>query len=144
MMLAAFGEVHPAVLKALDVKGPAVAFEIYFDNLPAVKAKKSAAKPHLVLSTLQPVARDFAFVVDADVEAAKVINAAHAADKALITEVTLFDVYEGKGVGEGKKSLAINVVLQPVDKTLTDAEIEAVADKVIAGVIKATGGELRT
>ena len=144
MMLAAFGEVHPAVLKALDVKGPAVAFEIYFDNLPAVKAKKSAAKAHLVLSTLQPVARDFAFVVDADVEAAKVINAAHAADKALITEVTLFDVYEGKGVGEGKKSLAINVVLQPVDKTLTDAEIEAVADKVIAGVIKATGGELRT
>ena len=144
MVLAAFGELHPAVLKTMDVKGPAVAFEIYFGNLPAVKAKKSAARPPLVLSALQPVARDFAFVVDADVEAAKVINAAHAADKALITEVTLFDVYEGKGVGEGKKSLAINVVLQPVDKTLTDAEIEAVADKVIASVIKVTGGELRT
>ena len=97
-----------------------------------------------MLSALQPVARDFAFVVDAEVEAAKVINAAHAADKTLIAEVTLFDVYEGKGVGEGKKSLAINVVLQPVEKTLTDAEIEAVADKVIAGVTKATGGELRT
>ncbi len=143
MVLAVFGELHPAVLKALDVKGPAAAFEIYFDNLPAAKPKKSAAKPHLVLSALQAVARDFAFVVDADVDASRVINAAYAADKTLITEVSLFDVYEGKGVGEGKKSLAINVVLQPVDKTLTDAEIEAVADKVIAGVVKATGGELR-
>ena len=143
MMLAAFGEIHPAVLKALDVRGPAVGFEIYFDNLPKAKAKKSAAKPHLVLSALQPVARDFAFVVDADVEAAKAINAAYSADKNLITEVTLFDVYEGKGVGEGKKSLAINVVLQPVEKTLTDADIDAVADKVIANVTKATGGELR-
>ncbi|MEQ8228840.1 MAG: phenylalanine--tRNA ligase subunit beta [Rhodospirillales bacterium] len=143
MMLAAFGEIHPGVLKAMDVKGPAVGFEIYFDNLPKTKAKKSAAKGHLVLSALQSVARDFAFVVGSDVEAAKAINAAYAADKTLITEVTLFDVYEGKGVGEGKKSLAINVVLQPVEKTLTDAEIDAVADKVIANVTKATGGELR-
>jgi phenylalanyl-tRNA synthetase beta chain len=143
MMLAAFGELHPGALKALDVKGPAVGFEIYFDNMPAPKAKKSAAKPHLVLSALQPVNRDFAFVVDADVEASKVVNAAYSADKALITDVSLFDVYEGKGVGEGKKSLAINVVLQPVEKTLTDAEIDAVADKVIASVTKVTGGELR-
>jgi len=143
MMLAAFGELHPAVLKALDVKGPAVGFEIYFDNLPAAKAKKSAAKAGLNLSALQPVNRDFAFVVDAGVEAASVIKAAFAAEKGLIVDVSLFDVYEGKGVGEGKKSLAINVVLQPADKTLTDADIDAVADKVIASVVKATGGELR-
>ena len=143
MMLAAFGELHPAVLKALDVKGPAVGFEIYFDNLPAAKAKKSAAKAGLNLSALQPVNRDFAFVVDAGVEAASVIKAAFAAEKGLIVDVSLFDVYEGQGVGEGKKSLAINVVLQPADKTLTDADIDAVADKVIASVVKATGGELR-
>jgi phenylalanyl-tRNA synthetase beta chain len=143
MMLAAFGELHPAVLKALDIKGPAVGFEIYFDNLPAAKAKKSAAKAALNLSALQPVNRDFAFVVDAGVEAASVVKAAFAADKGLIVDVSLFDVYEGKGVGEGKKSLAINVVLQPADKTLTDADIDAVADKVIASVVKATGGELR-
>jgi len=143
MVLAAFGEVHPAVLKALDVKGPAAAFEIHFGNLPNAKAKKSAARPALVLSPLQSVARDFAFVVDAGVEAARVIAAAYAADKALITEVTLFDVYEGKGIAEGRKSLAINVVLQPTEKTLTDADIDAVADKVVASVAKATGGELR-
>ena len=143
-VLAVFGELHPAVLKAMDVKGAAAAFEIYFDNLPAAKARKSAAKPALALSAFQPVARDFAFVVDAGVEAAKVVNAALAADKALIVDVKLFDVYAGKGVGEGKKSLAINVVLQPTEKTLTDAEIEAVADKVVASVAKATGGVLRT
>ncbi|MEK9673319.1 MAG: phenylalanine--tRNA ligase subunit beta [Rhodospirillaceae bacterium] len=143
MVLAAFGEIHPGILKAMDVKGAAVGFEIYFSNLPKAKDKKSAAKPHLTLSSFQAVERDFAFVVDANVEAAKLINAAYAADKALVTQVRLFDLYEGPNLGAGKKSLAINVTLQPADKTLTDAEIDAVADKIVAGVKKATGGELR-
>lgn len=142
-VLAAFGEVHPAVLKALDLKGPAVAFELFLENLPKAKAKKSAARPHLTLAALQPVHRDFAFVVDTDVPAAKVLAAARGADKKLIVGADLFDVFEGESLGVGKKSLAINVTLQPRDKTLTDAEIEDIAAKVIDGVAKATGGELR-
>ncbi len=144
MVLAAFGEIHPAILKAVDVASCAVGFEIFFDKLPAAKPKKSAAKPHLELSPLQPVARDFAFVVDQDVPAAKIVGAAFAADKAMISDVRLFDLYEGDRLGVGKKSLAVNVILQPVDKTLTDAEIDAVAEKVVAKVVKATGGELRS
>jgi phenylalanyl-tRNA synthetase beta chain len=142
-VLARFGELHPRVLQALDIKGPAVAFEVFLDALPAPKSKGTKARPLLKPSAFQPVERDFAFVLDAGVSAETVIRAAKGADKALVTAVSVFDVYQGKGVPEGKKSLAIAVKLQPTERTLTDAEIEAVGQKIVAAVVKATGATLR-
>ena len=142
-VLAYFGEIHPRVLKDMDVESPMAGFEIIFDNLPKLKKKKSRVRPHLELPQFHAVERDFAFVVDIGVTAAQVINAAEKADKKLIAQVSLFDVFEGGDLGEGKKSLAVNVVLQPVEKTLTDAEIDTIAEKVVANVTKATGGVLR-
>jgi phenylalanyl-tRNA synthetase beta chain len=107
------------------------------------KSKDGKAKPHLELSSFQPVSRDFAFVVDSEVPAAQLVRAAKTADKALITAVDVFDLYEGEGIGAGKKSLAIAVTLQPTERTLTDPEIEAVGKKVVAQVGKVTGGVLR-
>ena len=143
-VLARFGEIHPGVLRRMDVKGPIAGFEVLLDRLPTPKARKSAARQHLDLSSLQPVARDFAFVVDRDVAADAVVRAARGADKGLIAEVRVFDVFTDDALGGDKKSIAVSVVLQPTDKTLTDDEIEAVADKVVASVEKATGGSLRT
>ena len=142
-VLAAFGEVHPGVLAKMDVKGPVVGFEVYLDNLPKAKKSKGTTRPLLRLSLLHPVKRDFAFVVDSDVRADAVARAALSADKGLITDVSVFDVFAGGNLGEGRKSLAINVTLQPTDKTLTDEEIDAVSGKVVAAVNKATGGTLR-
>jgi phenylalanyl-tRNA synthetase beta chain len=142
-VLARFGEIHPGVLRKLGVKNAMVGFEVFLDAIPQPKAKKSAAKPHLTLSQFQPVERDFAFVVDVDTEAGKVVRAAMSADKSLITAVNVFDVFVGGSLGEGKKSLAVNVTLQPVDKTLTDADIDNVAQSIVASVEKATGGTLR-
>jgi phenylalanyl-tRNA synthetase beta chain len=141
-VLAQFGELHPRVLRALDLKAPAVAFEVFLDSIPLPRAGRQK-RSLLELSPFQPVSRDFAFLVDEDVPAEKVLRAARGADKALITEVALFDVYQGKGVAPGKKSLAIAVTLQPRAATLTDQEIEAVAAKVVAQVSAATGGSLR-
>jgi phenylalanyl-tRNA synthetase beta chain len=138
-----FGELHPAVLKALDADGPVMALEILLDAIPAPKARPTKMKPKLELSELQPLTRDFAFLVDRTVKADDVLKAARAAERALIADVALFDVYEGKGVGEGRKSLAIAVTLQPREKTLTDAEIEAVAAKIVGEVGKKTGAMLR-
>jgi phenylalanyl-tRNA synthetase beta chain len=143
-VLAQFGEIHPRVLKALDVKGPAAGFEIDIDLIPQPRAKAGTARPLLKASPFQPIERDFAFVVSADTPAEKLLRAARGADKALITNVSVFDQFAGKALGEGKKSLAISVTLQPVDHTLSDAEIEAVAAKIVAAVAKATGGILRT
>jgi len=140
--LARFGEINPKVLRALDVKGPVVAFEIYPAQVPLPKAK-TAARPMLSLSAFQPIERDFAFVVDAGVEAAKVVQAARGAEKVLIGDVRVFDVFEGASLGEGKKSLAITVVLQPTESTLTDEEIEAISKAIVQAVEKATGGTLR-
>ncbi len=144
VVLAWFGEIHPRVLKAMDVKGPVAGFEVFLDRVPAPKKRKSAAKQHLELSPFQPVARDFAFVLDADVPAGDVIRAARGADAKLVSEVRVFDVFAGGSLEAGKKSLAINVTLQPTEQTLTDAEIDAVAKKIVAGVEKATGGVLRS
>ncbi|PPC88631.1 MAG: phenylalanine--tRNA ligase subunit beta [Hyphomicrobium sp.] len=142
-VLAHFGEVHPATLATLDVEAPVAAFEIFLDALPPEK-KKTRAKPALAASDLLPVTRDFAFVVKKDVAAADVIKAAMAADKALIQSVSVFDIFEGGSLAlEGKKSVAIAITLQPATETLTDAAIEGIADKVIAEVKKATGGEIR-
>jgi len=141
-VLAYFGELHPKVLAAFDLKGPVSAFEVFMDAIPDSKAK-SKARPPFAPSQFQPVERDFAFVVDAGVAADAIIKSAKGAERDLIERVDIFDVYEGKGVPEGKKSLAISVRLQPKDKTLTDTEIEAIAGKIVAAVTKATGGTLR-
>ena len=144
--LATFGEVHPRVLAALGVKGPAVAFTILVANVPQPKTK-TPTRPALAISDLQAVERDFAFVVDKGVEALTALNAAQGADKALIESVRLFDQFTGEKaeaqMGPGKKSIALTVRLQPSDKTLTEAEIESVSAKVIEKVTKATGGTLR-
>ncbi|MEM8574244.1 MAG: phenylalanine--tRNA ligase subunit beta [Pseudomonadota bacterium] len=140
--LGVFGELHPDTLAALYADAPMAAFEIYLDNLPPSK-RKSTAKAALDASDLQAVTRDFAFLVDADTDAGTLVRAASGADKKLISSVSVFDEFTGQGVPEGKKSLAIEVTLQPRDKTLTDEEIDAVAEKVVASVAKATGGTLR-
>ena len=146
-LIATFGEVHPRVLAALDVKGPAVAFTILLANVPQPKVK-TPTRPALTLSDLQAVERDFAFVVATGVEALTAVNAALGADKALIDTVRVFDQFTGDKaeaqMGAGKKSIALTVRLQPTDKTLTEAEIEAVSAKIIDKVTKATGGTLRS
>jgi len=142
-VVARFGELHPKVLDAMDLKAPTAAFEVFLDAIPLPKARATKTKPALVLSDYQAVERDFAFVVTQSIAAAEVVKAAAGADKALIESVSVFDVYEGKGVPEGAKSLAIAVRLQPKDKTLTEAEIDAVGQKIVAAVAKATGGTLR-
>ncbi|MBE0533221.1 MAG: phenylalanine--tRNA ligase subunit beta [Rhodospirillales bacterium] len=144
VVLAWFGEIHPGILGRMDVRGPVVGFEAFLDRIPAPKRRKGAARPHLVLSPFQPVERDFAFVIDAMVPAADVLKAARSAHPDLITEIRVFDIFAGGALEAGKKSLAINVVLQPRDKTLTDPEIEAVAAEIVSKVEKATGGSLRT
>jgi len=141
-VLVYFGEIHPGVMRGLDVRGPAVGFEVFLDNLPPRKDKGSS-RPPLHLESLQPVRRDFAFLVDADVQSGDLLRAARGADKDVITDVALFDVYEGKNVEEGKKSLAIQATLQPTEATFTDAEIEEFSTKIVAAVEKATGGTLR-
>ncbi len=141
-ILAVFGEIHPSALNACDIAGPVVACEIYFDAIPAPRAS-STAKTLLKLETLQPVSRDFAFVVDRGVTAAKLVQAIKAADKNFIRDINLFDVYEGDKIAADKKSLAVSVTLQPSDKSLTDADIEAIATKITASVTKATGAVLR-
>ncbi|GAA0779935.1 phenylalanine--tRNA ligase subunit beta [Roseibium denhamense] len=142
-ILAVFGELHPRTLAELDIEGPLAAFEIFLDALPEPKSKGGRSKGALNASDLMPVRRDFAFLVDKDVTADKLLKAARGAEKTLIADVTLFDIYEGQGVPEGQKSMAIDVILQPRQKTLTDEEIDAVAKKVIANVEKSTGGSLR-
>ena len=124
-------------------EGPLVAFEVILENIPEPKAKATRAKPVLELSPFQPVERDFAFVVDRAVKAADIVRAAQKVDRKLIANVTVFDVYEGKGIEPGKKSVAIAVTLQPRERTLTEQEIEAVAAKIVAEVGKRTGGVLR-
>lgn len=143
-VLAHFGEIHPATLSALDVAGPVIGFEVFLDGLPPEK-RKSRARAPLAQSDLLPVKRDFAFVLDRGVNAGDVVRAAQGADKALISAVSVFDVFEGGALAaEGKKSVAIEVTLQPTAETLTDKAIEAISQKVIADVKKATGGEIRS
>ena len=138
-----FGELHPRALAALKADGPLVAFEVILENIPAAKAKPTRAKPQLELSAFQPVTRDFAFVVETKVKAGDIARAAQNADKKLIAGVSVFDVYEGTGVEPGKKSVAIAVTIQPREKTMTDAEIDALGQKIVAEVSKRTGGVLR-
>ena len=138
-----FGELHPRLLAALKAEGPLVGFEVLLETIPEPKAKATRAKAVLELSPFQPVERDFAFMVDTGVKAADVVRAAQGVDKKLIVNVSVFDLYEGKGIEPGKKSIAIAVTLQPREKTMTDAEIDALGQKIVAEVTRKTGGVLR-
>ena len=144
VVLAHFGELHPNVLKPSDLRGAAAGFEVYLNTVPEPRAKKGKARPLLKASPFQPVERDFAFVLPADVAADKLLTAVRQADKVLIADVQVFDVYTGDKVGAGTKSVAVAVTLQPTERTLTDAEIEAVGTKIVQNVEKQTGGVLRT
>jgi len=143
-ILAWFGELHPALVDELDIDGPVVAFELDLDALPEPRKRPTRAKPALNLSQFQPVKRDFAFVVDRAIDAATMIRAARGADKALIADIGVFDVFEGAHLGVDKKSVAIEVTLQPRERTLTEEDIEKVSTAVVAAVQKATGATLRS
>jgi len=141
--LATFGELHPRILAAFDLKGPVAAFEVNLDAIPDSKAK-GKARPVFMPSPYQAIERDFAFLVDRKIPADDVLRAAKGAERNVVESATLFDVYEGKGVPEGKKSLAVSVRIQPKDRTLTEPEIEALVQKIVNAVAKATGATLRT
>ncbi|WLS04079.1 phenylalanine--tRNA ligase subunit beta [Shinella oryzae] len=143
IVLGYFGEFHPKTLGALDVSGALCGFEIFIDAMPEPKKKATRTKPALDLSPFQAVKRDFAFVVDKTMEAGAIVRAATGADRKLISAVNVFDVFEGASLGEGKKSVAIEVVIQPVDKTLTDEDFEALTARIVGNVVKTTGGTLR-
>ena len=142
-VLAEFGEIHPKVLAAMDVAGPIYAFEIWAEAIPEPKKKAMKTKPALALSPLMPLSRDFSFVVGRDTAAGDIVRAVQSADRVLIAGVRVFDVYEGAGVGEGQKSVAVEVTIQPREKTLADAEIEALSARIVAAAAKATGAVLR-
>jgi phenylalanyl-tRNA synthetase beta chain len=138
-----FGQLHPETLETLDVEGPIAAFEIILDALPAPKSRPTRAKGKLERSEFLPVERDLAFVVGREISAADLVKAAQNAERGLVASAEVFDVYEGRGVPEGRKSVAIAVTLQPRDHTLTDAEIDAVVAKIVAEAAKKTGAVLR-
>ena len=142
-VLGHFGEFHPKTLETLDVAGPLCGFEVFVDAIPEPKAKPTRTKPKLDLSPFQAVRRDFAFVVDRGVDAAMIVRAAQGADKRLITGVSVFDLFEGASLGEGKKSVAIEVAIQPLERTLNDEDFEALAARIVENVRKQTGGVLR-
>ncbi|MBB3592874.1 phenylalanyl-tRNA synthetase beta chain [Rhizobium sp. BK529] len=144
VILGYFGEFHPTTLEKLDVSGALCGFEVYLDAMAEPKKKATRTKPALDLSPFQAVKRDFAFVVDKTVEAGAIIKAAAGVDRKLITGVNVFDIFEGASVGEGKKSVAIEVQIQPADRTLTDEDFEALTQKIVASVAKFTGGVLRS
>ena len=141
--VAHFGALHPRVLKALDVDGPVYGFELNLNALPMMKARATKTRSVLERSDLTPIRRDFAFVVADDVPAGDIVRHAGSADKKLITGVTVFDVYQGDNIEAGKKSVAIEVTIQPQGETLTDKDIEAISGQVVAAVAKGTGGVLR-
>ncbi len=142
-VLAYFGELHPEILEAMDIKTPLAGFEIFLQNIPAPRGKGGTEKKLLKLEPLQPLSRDFAFMVDENIAANDLVKAAIAADKALIKSGSVFDIYTGKGVEDGKKSVALNIVIQPKDQTLTDKDLDTLMTKVTENVAKKTGGELR-
>ncbi|MBE6450265.1 MAG: phenylalanine--tRNA ligase subunit beta [Alphaproteobacteria bacterium] len=141
-VLANFGEIHPSILKTFGIKENVVACEVFLDNLPPAKPKNKNKALHV--SSLMPLSRDFAFVMDKNTEVAKLINAIKGVDKELISDVRLFDVYEGEKCPEGKKSVAIEVLIQPKEKTLTEEEIESLSRRVIGIANKVAGAELRS
>ncbi len=142
-VVGSFGEVHPRILKSLDVKGPIVAVEITLDILPLPKYRPTKIKPKLAVSGFQPVRRDFAFLVARDVAAGDLLRAVQGAERDLIAGAEIFDIYEGVGIADGHKSVAIEVVLQPVERTLTDAELDAISARIVEAAAKKAGAVLR-
>lgn len=142
-VLAYFGELHPKILKAMDVKTTVCACEVFLDRLPPAKKKNGKGVKTLKLSAFTPIFRDLAFLVDRKVDADKIVSAAKNTDKVLITDVSVFDLYEGEALGD-KKSVAIQLTIQPVEKTMTDEEIESVCRRVVDAVGVATGATLRS
>ena len=141
-VIAQFGEIHPAILDEMGIKNAVVGFEVFLENIPAAR-KKGTSKSLLNISPLQPLAKDFAFVVKEDVLAEDVLRAAKSADKKLITAAEIFDIYVGQGVEEGHKSLALTITIQPAEETLTEEQIEALMNNVIDAVANKCGGVLR-
>jgi phenylalanyl-tRNA synthetase beta chain len=144
VIVAEFGELHPAILKSLDAEGPMLAFELDLGAIPEPKRKPTKTKPALQLSPLMPLTRDFAFLLDQATPAGELVRPILGADKALIAGARVFDVYQGKGVPEGQKSVAVEVTVQPTEKTLTDPEIEALSARIVAAAEKAVGAKLRS
>ena len=142
-LLGSFGELHPSITEAIDAEGPISVFELFFDNLPKMGKKQKSSKPLLELSSFQPVNRDYAFIVDEGVLSEDVIQAVRSAERSLIVDVSLFDVYRGEGIEKGKKSLAFAVILQPIEATMTDEEIDKISLKIVESVNKKTNGTLR-
>jgi phenylalanyl-tRNA synthetase beta chain len=141
-VLAEFGELHPSVARAFDIDGTVVAAEIFLDAIPVKRASSDHMRDAYAPPALQAVRRDFAFLVSADRAADELLRAVRGADKAVITDARLFDLFQGQGVGEGEKSVAIEVVLQPAEKSFTDAELQAISEKVVAAAAK-LGARLR-
>ena len=143
-VVAEFGELHPQAVRMLDAQGPLLAFELRLESLPEPKRKAVKTKPPLELSPFMPLSRDFAFVVPAETPAADLVRPILGADKQLITAARVFDLYEGAGVPAGCKSVAVEVLIQPRDKTLAEAEIEALSARIVGAAEKAVGAKLRS
>lgn len=142
-VVAEFGALHPRALAALDAEGPMLGFEIVLDAVPEPRGKGGKARPAANLPNLMPLTRDFAFLADESVAVGDIVRAVSGADKALIADVRVFDIYRGQGVPEGRKSVALEVVIQPRETTLTDAGIEAISAAVIAAAARA-GAQIRS
>ena len=142
-MIAYFGELHPAITKKLGIKQRVYAFEVFLDRIPLPRATNSKAKKKLELSQFQPVDKDFAFVVNKSVKATDLMAAARVSDRTHITDVRIFDVYEGDNLPEGKKSIALSVTFQPTDKTFSEQEIEFLMEKVISECGAKCGAQIR-
>jgi phenylalanyl-tRNA synthetase beta chain len=142
VILAHFGELHPAVLDKMNVKQALSGCEVFLENIPTPRSKSSARKA-LKMASLQPLYRDFAFVVDDGVAADQLLRAVRSGDKKLIVDAHIFDVYQGKGIAVGQKSLAVQITLQPIDVTLKDEDLEQISKSVITAVLEKTGGVLR-
>jgi phenylalanyl-tRNA synthetase beta chain len=141
-VLARFGMVHPATLKAFDLAGPVAVVELFLDRLPARKGAGAFARAHFAPPALQAVTRDFAFLIAADRPAGEVVRAVRGADKANIVAARVFDDFRGSGVPEGMRSLAVEVTLQPLDKSYDEAALKAISDRIVGAVAK-LGGTLR-
>ena len=143
--LAYFGEIHPSIIKKLDLRTDNIlGFEIFLDNIPHSRKKIREGKPQFIISDYQKVVRDFAFVIDEKYSSGEIINLVKKIDKELIKDVRIFDVYKGDNIASGKKSIAFNVTLEPKDKTLSDNDIEKVSKKIISTVQENTGATLRS
>ena len=143
--LAYFGEIHPSIIKKLDLRTDNVlGFEIFLDNIPESRKKIRESKPQFIVSDYQKVVRDFAFVIDEKYSSGEITSLVKKINKDLIKDVKIFDVYQGDNIDSGKKSIAFNVTLEPKDKTLSEKDIEQISKKIISTVQEATGAALRS